>query len=135
MPNYTQRNFVLGISERPGIWLGARPLTFPTLNLPFKPPLISIDLISSDLSGCEATQFAVAATIQNMLIGWLPVLAISQGTGFTVGFYVGSATYCALIGRSHGELSVFSLGEMKSAEMRLRDSPCVASRGSDLHEA
>jgi len=42
------------------------------------PNLISTDFISSELSVCEASQFAVAATSEN--IGWRPVFAMSQGS-------------------------------------------------------
>jgi len=37
-------------------------------------------VISYPLSGCEASQFAVAATNQIGLIGWRPVFAVSQGS-------------------------------------------------------
>jgi len=40
--------------------------------------LTSADLISSELSGCEATQFTVAATNQNGLTGWRAVFAVSR---------------------------------------------------------
>jgi len=60
---------------------------------------ISPGLVSSRLSGCEATQFAVVATNQNavgraarpILTEWRPVFAMfhSVVTGFTVGFYRG----------------------------------------------
>jgi len=40
--------------------------------------LISIDLISSELSGCEVTHFAAVATNQNGLIGWRHVFGVSQ---------------------------------------------------------
>jgi len=55
--------------------------------------LVSTDLISSELSGCEATRFAVAATNQNGL------LVTRVVTLFTVGFQVGCATCCVLIGQ------------------------------------
>jgi len=55
-------------------------------------------------SGREATRFAVAATNQNTLIGRRPVFLRHVTRAV---FYVGCATFCVLIGRSHGELSRF----------------------------
>ena len=71
---------------------------------------MSADLISSELNGCEATRFAVAATSQSRDIGWSTCLrhVIRVDTGFTVCSYVqGIAAFCVQIGRSHGELGRF----------------------------
>jgi len=68
--------------------------------------VISTSRFSSELSGCEAIKFVVAATNQNRFIAF----AMSQGcTGFTVGFYV----VCVLIGRNHGELRRFTATQFR----------------------
>jgi len=78
----------------------------------------SSDLISSELSGCEATQFAVAVTNQNSSYWTTTCLrrVTRVVTGFTVGLYVDGATCCVPIGRSHGELGRCCTEH--SAEMR-----------------
>jgi len=46
--------------------------------------LIQPNLISpTELSCCEAIQFAVAATNQNRLIEWQPVFAVDSMSAFT----------------------------------------------------
>ena len=66
--------------------------------------LISTDLILSELSDCEATQFAVAATNQNAVS--------SRGPRNPVTTVVTSQGQVAIertcLGRNHGELSRFT---------------------------
>ena len=55
------------------------------------------DLISDELSGCKASQFAVAATNQNWLIGER-LSSPRYLSGFIVGLHVAScAIYCVQI--------------------------------------
>jgi len=81
------------------VWSNFVSQTLPSRDLTF-----SADLISSELSGREATQFAVAATNQNRLAGWRRVFVVSRGS--SLGSL--SASTCVLTGRSHGELGRFT---------------------------
>jgi len=74
---------------------------------------MSYDLVSPGLSGCEATQFAVAATNQNAAARptYCTATCHRRVTGVVTGF-----TACRrlrglyiLIGRSHGELCRFTV--------------------------